>query len=101
MTIKNTLETTQIYYNIRYYTETVKELDRRFDEFGNYFTIIAVFDSPLDNLIRYAEGHKVPFPILADENNEYYREYGIEHSVLGILAGKRNLIEIKALIMER
>ena len=65
----------------------VNELVRRFDEFGSDFTIIAVFDSPLDNLIRHAEGHKAPFPILADENNQYYREYGIEHSVLGVLKG--------------
>ena len=65
----------------------VNELVRRFDEFGNDFTIIAVFDSPLDNLTRHAEGHKAPFPILADENNKYYREYGIEHSVLGMLKG--------------
>ena len=65
----------------------VNELVRRFDEFGNDFTIIAVFDSPLDNLTRHAEGHKAPFPILADENNKYYREFGIEHSVLGMLKG--------------
>ena len=65
----------------------INELVRRFDEFGNEFTIISVFDSPLDNLTRHAEGHKAPFPILADENNKYYMEYGIEHSVLGMLKG--------------
>ena len=65
----------------------VNELVRRFDEFDSDFTIIAVFDSPLDNLTRHTEGHKAPFPILADENNKYYREYGIEHSVLGMLKG--------------
>ena len=65
----------------------VNELVRRFDEFGNDFTIVAVFDSPLDNLTRHAEGHKAPFPILADENNKYYREHGIEHSALGVLKG--------------
>lgn len=65
----------------------INELVRRFGEFGDDFTIIAVFDSPLDNLTRHAEGHKAPFPILADENNKYYREYGIEHSVIGMLKG--------------
>ena len=65
----------------------VNELVRRFDEFGKDFTIIAVFDSPLDNLTHHAKGHKAPFPILADENNRYYREYGIEHSVSGMLKG--------------
>jgi peroxiredoxin len=65
----------------------VNELVRRFDESDNDVTIIAVFDSPLDNLRRHTDGHKAPFPILADENNKYYREYGIEHSVLGMLKG--------------
>ena len=65
----------------------VNELVRRFDEFGDDFTIIAVFDSPLDNLTRHTEKHKAPFPILADESNKYYKEYGIEHSFLGMLKG--------------
>ena len=65
----------------------VNQLVKRFDEFGNEFTIIAIFDSPLDNLTKHTEGHKAPFPILADESNKYYREYGIEHSFLGMLKG--------------
>jgi peroxiredoxin Q/BCP len=65
----------------------INELVRRFDEFGNDFTVIAVFDSPLDNLMRHAEGHQAPFPILADEKNKYYKEYAIEHSVSGVLKG--------------
>ena len=65
----------------------INELVNRFDELGNEFTIVAVFDSPLDNLTRHAEGHKAPFQILADESNKYYIEYGIEHSVLGVLKG--------------
>ena len=65
----------------------VNELVKRFDEFGDDFTIVAVFDSPLDNLIRHTEGHRAPFYILADEKNKYYKEYGIEHSVSGMLKG--------------
>ena len=65
----------------------VHELVKRFAEFGNEFTIIAVFDSPLDNLVRHTEGHKAPFPILADEANRFYREYGIEHSLSGVMKG--------------
>ena len=60
---------------------------RRFEEFGDDFTIVAIFDSPLDNLKRHTEGHKAPFPILADEENKYYREFGIEHSMYGLLKG--------------
>ena len=65
----------------------INELVRRFDEFGDDFTIIAIFDSPLDNLARHTAGHKAPFPILADESNKYYREYSIERSVLGVIKG--------------
>lgn len=65
----------------------VHELVKHFAEFGNDFNIVAVFDSPLDNLVRHTEGHKAPFPILADETNRYYREYGIEHSLSGVVKG--------------
>ena len=65
----------------------LNELVRRFDEFGDDFTIIAIFDSPLDNLTRFTEGHKAPFPILADASNKYYKEYGIEHSIFGVIRG--------------
>lgn len=63
------------------------ELVTRFDELGEKFTMIAIFDSPLDNLQQYAEGHHAPFPVLADAKNIYYRQYGIEHSLLGVLKG--------------
>jgi len=65
----------------------VNELVRRFDEFCDDFIIVAIFDSPLDNLTRHTEGHKAPFPLLADEGNKYYKEYGIEHSFIGMLKG--------------
>lgn len=65
----------------------VHDLVSRFDEFGDDFTVVAIFDSSLENLQRHAGKHQAPFQILADEQNVYYREYGIEHSVLGVLKG--------------
>lgn len=65
----------------------VNQLVNRFDEFGNNFTIVAIFDSPLDNLQKHTEKHKAPFPILADKENTYYKAYGIEHSFWGMLKG--------------
>ena len=65
----------------------VNELVQRFEEFGDEFTIIAIFDSPLDNLTRHTARHEAPFPILADESNQYYKEYSIEHSIIGVLKG--------------
>jgi peroxiredoxin Q/BCP len=63
------------------------ELVSKYNEFGEDFTIIAIFDSPLDNLQHHAAGHNAPFPILADESNAYYREFGIEHSISGVIKG--------------
>jgi peroxiredoxin len=65
----------------------IHELVKHFDELGDGFSIVAIFDSPVDNLRRYAERHAAPFPILADEKNVYYREYGIERSVVGVARG--------------
>lgn len=65
----------------------IHELVSRFDEFGDNFTIVALFDSSPENLRRHAQRHHSPFPILADERNVYYREYGIERSLTGTLKG--------------
>lgn len=63
----------------------VHELAERFAEFDGRLTVVAVFDSPLDNLQRLAGKHRAPFPILADEANVYYRAFAIERSVIGML----------------
>ncbi len=65
----------------------VHQLVQRFAELGPGFGIVAVFDSPLDNLQRHTKGHNAPFPILADETGKFYGLYGVEHSALGVLKG--------------
>lgn len=65
----------------------IHELVKSYDELPVNFEIIAIFDSPLDNLQRYATGHHAPFPILADETNTYYRKFGVQRSLLGVLKG--------------
>lgn len=65
----------------------VNELVKLFDEFENDFTIIAIFDSSIDNLQKHSLKHKAPFPILADEKNIYYKEYAIKKSFYGMLKG--------------
>jgi len=65
----------------------VHQLVKRFEEFGEDFTIVAIFDSSLDNLIMHANRHHAQFPILADGKNIYYRAYGIERSLMGMLKG--------------
>ncbi len=63
------------------------ELVTKYDELPDNFEIIAIFDSPLDNLQRYANGHDAAFPILADETNTYYRKFNVQHSIMGALKG--------------
>jgi len=63
------------------------ELVQHFDELGKEFGIVAIFDSPLENLQRHAEGHHAPFAILADAENISYRAYAIEHSIGGVIKG--------------
>lgn len=65
----------------------VHEMVKRFDELDGRLAVVAIFDSSSANLRRYAERHAAPFPILADERNVYYREYGIERSVVGVVRG--------------
>lgn len=65
----------------------VHELVKRFDEFTNDFTVVAVFDSPLDNLQEHAADHHAPFPILADESGQYYERYSVQRSILGVIKG--------------
>jgi len=65
----------------------VNQLVRRYDEFGDDFTIVAIFDSPIENLIKHAEGHHAQFPILADERNQYYKLFAVERSWSGMLKG--------------
>ncbi len=65
----------------------LNQLVNKYDKLGEDFTIVAIFDSPLDNLTKHSKGHNAPFPILADEKNTYYKQYGIEKSFIGMLKG--------------
>ena len=65
----------------------VHQLVSRQSELGSGFTVIAVFNSSLDNLRRHAEKHEAPFPILADPKRVYYQAYGVEKSLAGVFAG--------------
>lgn len=63
------------------------ELTKRFNELGDNFTIVAVFDSPIENLKKYSSPHQAPFSVVADEKNIYYRQYDIRQSFVGMLRG--------------
>jgi len=59
----------------------LNEINKRFNEFGNNFTHVGIFHSPVDNLKSYMKKHgALPFTVLADENFEYFEKYEIERS---------------------
>ncbi len=55
--------------------------------YNNNFTIVTIFDSSVDNLIRNSKVLDAPFVILADDQNRYYDLYDIQHSLLGMTKG--------------
>lgn len=65
----------------------INKLVNTFPSLPKNFTIVAVFDSPLNNLQRYANDHQAPFPILADEDSTYYQKFSVQHSILRTLKG--------------
>jgi peroxiredoxin Q/BCP len=70
------------FFNLR-----IQQLVGKYSDFSDDFELVAIFDSPLDNLRRFASGHDAPFPILADKENIYYKKFGVQRSLLGVLKG--------------
>ena len=65
----------------------INEMVRRYDELGDNFKMVAIFDSPLENLKKYTNKHDAPFWILADEQNTYFNKYSVEKSFFKFLKG--------------
>ena len=56
-----------------------------FQEFGDDFKVVAIFNSSVKNLKRYATRHNAPFPILADEKYHYFKKYEVQKSLFVFL----------------
>ena len=65
----------------------VHQLTNKYAQYNDNFEVIAVFDSTLENLQKYATRHQPPFPVLADKDNNIHCLYHIEHSISGVLKG--------------
>ncbi len=48
-------------------------------------SIIAIFESSVENIAKYVGQQNPPFPIVGDPENNLYTQYGLEKSVLGLL----------------
>ena len=65
----------------------IHEITERYNELGENFEIIAIFNSSQDYLAKVMEKHTAPFTILADENFEYFSKYEVEKSLIKFLIG--------------
>ncbi|MFL3013147.1 MAG: redoxin domain-containing protein [Candidatus Neomarinimicrobiota bacterium] len=65
----------------------INEIVNRYSELDSEFKMVAVFDSPLDNLIKQTKHHNAPFWILADEKYHYFEKFSVEKSFLKFLKG--------------
>ena len=63
----------------------INTLMNHYDELGDNFTMIAIFNSSIENLKRYTAKHQAPFPILADKTYQVFKKYGVKHSLLNFL----------------
>tara|TARA_Y100000590_G_scaffold469156_1_gene655207 strand:- start:26022 stop:26561 length:540 start_codon:yes stop_codon:yes gene_type:complete len=63
------------------------EFNNRFSEFGDNFTHVGIFHSPVNNLNSYMKKHgSLKFIILADEQFEYFDKYEVERSYLKVFS---------------
>ena len=60
----------------------INEFIKRYDEFGNKFTMVGIFHAPRDFLKKNMKKHKLPFTVLADEKFEYFKKFNVEKSYL-------------------
>ncbi|MCK4841161.1 MAG: redoxin domain-containing protein [Methylococcales bacterium] len=62
----------------------IHQLISHWQELDKNFTVIAVFDSPLEDLQKHTNNELAPFPILADEHYFYYQEFAVKQSISGM-----------------
>ena len=65
----------------------INEFVKRYNEFGEKLHVVAIFDSPLNHLIKSTKRHNAPFEILADEKFKYFKEYEVEQSAWKFMLG--------------
>lgn len=59
----------------------IHDLIERFSEYQQCgLEVLAIFESPKDNIVQYVSRQNVPFPIVADPNAQLYDLYGVETS---------------------
>ncbi|MBC8323643.1 MAG: AhpC/TSA family protein [Candidatus Marinimicrobia bacterium] len=66
----------------------VRELIQVYDELqGKGLSILSVFESPKESILKYVGKNELPFPIIPDPERELYKLYGIESSWIKYILG--------------
>ena len=66
----------------------INSIMKRYDELGDNFTMVAIFNSSVENLKRFTAKHKAPFPILADKNYDVFKKYEVKNSLFNFLVSQ-------------
>jgi len=62
--------------------------------------LVAVFQSPIESILKYAGKQNAPFPVIADPERSLYRLYGIESSWPGFIKGSFRLSSVTSALMK-
>lgn len=60
---------------------------KNYDKYREQFEVIAIFESKPSTLKKAMKKYDAPFRIMSDHTGTYYRAYGLEKSVLGVIKG--------------
>ena len=61
----------------------IHNLISNYDEYSKEFDVVAVFQSSQELISKYVGKQSIPFPLLADPEQNIYKKYGVEVSWVG------------------
>jgi peroxiredoxin len=85
--LKKTLITFYRFASCPFCNLRLNEFCLRYKELDKNFRVVAIFNSPLDFLTKSTKKNTAPFPILANENFEYFKKFGVKQSVRKFVVG--------------
>jgi len=62
--------------------------------------LVAVFQSPMESILKYAGKQNPPFPVIADPARDLYRLYGVDSSWVGFIRGSLRLSSVTSALMK-
>ncbi len=63
----------------------INSLIKNFNEYEKYLEVVAVFQSPEENIVKYVGKQDIPFKVISDSNMLLYKKYKVESSWIGFI----------------